>query len=134
MENISLFCRCKKNILMLGLFTVLRVVTAFLFCITRGEIFALLCDLSACVMLTLFFDLFSFVLKHYLAENKNTVTLKYDELIFGVTDAAVFSLKLIFLFLPSVAVDCVIGIHIFAAAVDVLLSRWIINFTDPAKV
>ena len=120
MKNISLFYRRKKITLILGLFTILRVVSAFLFCISGGEFFSLLCDLSACGMITVFFELFSFALEHYFFEGENAAALKYKGLISGLTEGAELSLKLVFLFLPPMAVGSMLGIHIIAAAVDVL--------------
>lgn len=133
MKNISLLCKCKKTVPILGLFTVLRVVSAFLFCLTQGEIFALLCDLSACFMLTLFYELFSLVLGGLFNERKDEhiKLFKKQKLLFALTDTAILTLKMIFLFLPPLAMGNSVYIHIVAASVDILFSRLIANNTNP---
>ena len=129
MKNISLLCKCKKTVPLLGMFTVLRVMSAFLFCLTQDDFFALLCDLSACIMLTLFSEMFSFVLGHSfnVREDKHIKLFKKQKLLFALTDTAILTLKLIFLFLPPLAMGTSVYIHIIAAAVDILFSRLIAN-------
>lgn len=125
MKNLSL----SGKGLILGLFVVIRVITAFLFCLTQDDFVALLCDLSACVMLTLFYELFSLVLGSSFnnSEDECIKISKNKKLLFALTDTAVFTLKMIFLFLPPLAMGGSVYIHIIAAAVDVLLSRLVTN-------
>ena len=129
MKNISLLCKCKKTVPILGLFTVLRVVSAFLFCLTQGGFFALLCDLSACIMLTLFSELFLFILGHSFneREDEHIKLFKKQKLLFALTDTAILTLKMIFLFLPPLAMGSSVYIHIVAVSVDILFSRLIAN-------
>lgn len=129
MNNISLSGKGKQIVLIIGLFVVLRVITAFLFCLTQDDFIALLCDLSACVMLTLFYELFSLVLGSSFnnSEDECIKISKNKKLLFALTDTAVFTLKMIFLFLPPLAMGSLVYIHIVAAAVDVLLSRLVTN-------
>lgn len=125
MKNLSL----SGKGLILGLFVVIRVITAFLFCLTEHDFFALLCDLSACAMLTLFSELFSLVLGGSFneREDEHTKLFKKQKLLFALIDTAILTLKMIFLFLPPLAMGSSVYIHIVAAAVDVLLSRLVIR-------
>lgn len=129
MKNISLSGKSKQIVPILGLFVVTRVVSAFLFYLTQDDFFALLCDLSACAMLTLFFELFSLVLGRSFnnGEDECIKLFKNKKLLFVLTDTAVFTLKMVFLFLPPLTMGRSVYIHIIAAAVDVLLSRSIAN-------
>lgn len=129
MKNLSL----SGKGLILGLFVVIRVITAFLFCLTEHDFFALLCDLSACAMLTLFYELFSMVLGRSFnnSENECIKISKNKKLLFALTETAVFTLKMIFLFLPPLAMGNSVYIHIVAASVDILFSRLITNYTNP---
>lgn len=131
MNNISLSGKGKQIVLIIGLFVVLRMITAFLFCLTQDDFFALLCDLSACAMLTLFYELFSLVLGRSFnnSEDECIKISKNQKLLFALTETAVFTLKLIFLFLPPLAMGNSVYIHIVAAAVDALLSRLVAKYT-----
>lgn len=114
---------CVRMVLPIFLLAAVRILFTYIYCVSEGGyVYAFVCDLSACAVLTLYFRLASLVLC-YFSDNEETggggfEDVKRKRLILGAADGAALILKTVFLFLPGLAFGELVYVHIAALTVD----------------
>lgn len=114
---------CVRMVLLIFLLSAVRILFTYIYCVSEGGyVYAFVCDLSACAVLTLYFRLASLVLC-YFSDNEETgggsfETIKRKRLILEAADGAALVLKTVFLFLPGLAFGGIVYVHIAALTID----------------
>lgn len=111
---------------------IIRVIFTWIFVLWGGFFTVLICDISACAMITLYFRLLYSVLNNFGKTEGNVRSLlKYKKMFFAMTDTVSLILKILFLFTPPFSFDGFILAHILAFGVDAGFSRIYVLYDLP---